>query len=359
MMETGVLETKRTTQQASKYVVTHQEGGFALLTVLIIVALVAILSSQLIYQQHLSISRSANMLHQAQSLSVAWGLEGWVKQGLKLDAEDNQVDHLEEMWSQPLLSVPFEGGEISGQLYDLQGRINLNNVLAEDKNQREIWQQVIDRWLLQVDSEASAVTTESGESLGGGSSVSLNQPLAEVLTDWVDADEERLPGGAESDSYLLMQPPYRAANQPMVMLEEIKLLQGFQQIGYQPWQRIKTTATALPTTTPINVNTAEKTVLMSLSEQMSEREVDSWLLQRKERPADNAAAFREFMALQTGRTATELNSLFPDWLIGVRSDYFLLMGQIDYGESQQGVSAIFYRAADGKVQLVQRWLSAG
>ena len=315
---------------------TKKQGGFALLTVLIIVALVATLSGQLIYQQHLNISRSTNMLHQAQSLSVAWGLEGWVKQGLKLDAEDNQTDHLQELWSQPLVSVPFEGGEISGQLYDLQGRLNLNNVLAADKEQRETWQKVFDRWAVQI---------------------GLENPLGEVLTDWVDADEERLPGGAESDAYLLMQPPYRAANQAMVMLEELKLLQGFQQIAYEPWLLIKASATTLPSVTTVNVNTATKQVLLALSDTLSETEVDTWLQLRTESPAKDTAEFRSFIEQQSGQTAVEITKRFPDWLIGVRSNYFLLAGQVDYGESQQGLSAIFYRPDSAPVQLVQRWLS--
>jgi len=322
--------------RAGKTDETKKQGGFALLTVLIIVVLVATMSSQLIYQQHLNISRSSNMLHQAQSLSVAWGLEGWVKQGLKLDAEDNQTDHLQEVWSQPLVSVPFEGGEISGQLYDLQGRINFNNVLVTDQNERETWQKVMDRWALQI---------------------GLENPLAEVLTDWVDADEERLPSGAESDAYLLMQPPYRAANQAMVMLEELRQLQGFQQIGYEPWLLVKASATTLPTVTTINVNTASKQVLLALSDTLSETEVDTWLQLRKASPAKDTAEFRSFIEQQTGQTAAELIKLFPDWLIGVSSRYFLLAGQIDYGESQQGLSAIFYRPDSAPVQLVQRWLS--
>jgi len=313
-----------------------KQRGFALLTVLLIVALVATLSSQLIYQQHLNLKRSTNMLHQAQSLSVAWGLEGWIKYGLKLDAENNQVDHLQELWAQPLVSVPFEDGEISGQLYDLQGRINLNNVQASEQDQREIWQKMIDRWAVNV---------------------GLETPLAEVLTDWVDADEERLPGGAESDAYLLMQPPYRAANQSLVMLEELNKLQGFQKIAYEPWQVIKATATTLPNVTPINVNTASKSVLLVLTDWMDETVVDGWIQLRAETPAESTADFRAYMTLQTGQEAAALNEAFPDWLITVRSQFFLLAGQVDYGESQQGLSAIFFRADKTKVQLVQRWLS--
>ena len=185
----------------------------------------------------------------------------------------------------------------------------------------------------------------------------LENALSEVLTDWVDADEERLPGGAESDAYLLMQPPYRAANQAMVMLEELKLLEGFQQIAYEPWLLIKTTATTLPSVTTVNVNTASKQVLLALSDVLSETEVDTWIQLRAESPAKDTAEFRSFVEQQTGQTAVDITKWFPDWLISVRSNYFLLAGQVDYGESQQGLSAIFYRPEKDSVQLVQRWLS--
>ncbi len=323
-------------QQVNQQANAASQDGFALLTVLIIVALVATLSSQLLYQQHLSVSRSAHMLHQAQSLSVAWGLEDWVKRGLELDAKNNQNDHLQELWSQPLVSVPFAGGDISGQLYDLQGRINLNNVQASEQQQRERWQQLIDRWVTRI---------------------GLETPLSEVLTDWVDLDQEPLPGGAESDSYLLMQPPYRAANQPLVMLEELNQLQGFQKIAYEPWLAIKASASTLPSVTPINVNTASKVVLMSLTDWMNESVVDSWIELRKQTPAAETAEFRRFMQQQTGQTPELLADALPDWLISIRSDYFLLQGQINYGDAQQGVSAIFYRPANSPVKLVQRWLS--
>lgn len=312
------------------------QKGFALLTVMLIVALVAILSGQLIYQQHLTLNRSANMLHQAQSLAVAWGLEGWVKQGLQLDAKNNQIDHLQEMWAQPMLSVPFEGGEISGQLYDLQGRLNLNNVQESDQAKRELWQAIIDRWALLVGFEV---------------------PLAEVLTDWVDADNERLPGGAESDAYLLMQPPYRAANQSLVMLEELKNLQGLQKIEYDVWRLLKSTATALPTVTAINVNTAPKEVLMALADWMNESLAEAWIQQRKETPAESVEAFFVFAGQQTGMELDELNKALPEGVLSVSSDYFLLVGQVNYGESLQGLSAIFYRQDQNQVKLVQRWLS--
>lgn len=314
-----------------------RQQGFALLTVLLIVALVALLAGQLVYKQHLNLQRSTFMLHQSQSLAVAWGLEGWVKQGLLEDAKQNQNDHLGELWAQPLIKVSFEGGEISGQLFDLQARINLNNVLESDESKRRQWQQLIERWR---------------ETAG------LVNPVADALTDWVDVDEEPLMQGAESDVYLLKQPPYRTANQPLVVLDELKKIQGFEALEAVQWQFVQETATALPTVTPINVNTADKVVLMTLATWMNERVAQAWVLQRQQSPAENIETFKLFLAQQTGKTQAEVDADLPDSLLGVSSRYFLLLGEIAFGESQQRVAALFERTAQERVNLVQRWLSA-
>ncbi|MCH2171260.1 type II secretion system minor pseudopilin GspK [Myxococcota bacterium] len=57
----------------------------------------------------------------------------------------------------------------------------------------------------------------------------LYQPdeLAGSLIDWVDANEESLKGGQEDDEYQRRDPPYRAANRPLLNLDELHLVDGF------------------------------------------------------------------------------------------------------------------------------------
>lgn len=326
------------TSTPSKVAPAKPQQGFALLTVLLVVALVSVLASQMFYQQHVTVSRSAHMLHQAQSLSVAWGLEGWVKYGLRLDAKANQIDHLQEAWAEPLVSIPFEGGEISGQLFDVQGRLNLNNVSEADEDQRKMWQAVITRWAQQYE---------------------LPPNFTDVLTDWVDEDETPTNSGAESDTYLLADPPYRAGNQTLVSLRTLNKLQGLQRLPSQLWQAIQLSATVLPKVTAINVNTAPVEVLISLDQQIDRRIAEQWLQIRKATPANKAADFRDFLVQQTGQKIEQWNKALPDWMISVRSEFFLLQARLDYGESQQGVSALFVRPDSENVWLIQRWLSAG
>lgn len=51
--------------------------------------------------------------------------------------------------------------------------------------------------------------------------------LARNLIDYVDADTVGLRGGFEDDYYQQQDPPYRAANRPLLTLEELALVQGF------------------------------------------------------------------------------------------------------------------------------------
>ena len=315
------------------------QQGFALLTVLMIVALIAMMGSQLLYEQYTHVKRSSHMMHQAQSFAVQWGVEAWVKKGLKLDLEDNDYDSLNDAWQAPFGPIPYEGGDISAKLVDLNSRLNLNNLVEQDQQKREIWLAVIKRYARQ-----NALSTR----------------FSDVIKDWVDADDTPSASGAESNVYLLFKPAYSAANQPMVMLSELKLMDGLQRIEYDVWQVLKKDLTTLPTVTKINVNTAEQRVLMALADWLDEAVVAAWVAQRLSEPAKKLKDFIDFLVTAKGLPRTEIKEDLPDWMVGVQSDYFLLNTQVDYGESQQGVSAIFSRHADNEneVRLVQRWLSA-
>lgn len=74
--------------------------------------------------------------------------------------------------------------------------------------------------LMQLDSSGTVASQVLTNLLGG------NSNLANALIDWMDADETPRQGGAESDTYNGMQPPYYAKNGPFDTLEEMLLVQG-------------------------------------------------------------------------------------------------------------------------------------
>ncbi|MGJ8651837.1 MAG: general secretion pathway protein GspK [Opitutaceae bacterium] len=52
--------------------------------------------------------------------------------------------------------------------------------------------------------------------------------LSSTLSDWIDENDTRRLNGAESDEYLDRNPPYKAANAPLQSLEELRLLQTWE-----------------------------------------------------------------------------------------------------------------------------------
>lgn len=308
-----------------------QQSGFALITVLLVVAIVAMIASQLVYQQALDIKRTESRLNQAQSLAVANGMEIWVKKGLKLDASLNRTDHLQEKWAAPMPPIPFAGGEVSGRLIDLQGHFNLNNLADPDKEGVKIWQQIAQRLLLHL---------------------KLDSQLESVISDWVDSDNVARLDGAESDFYLLKNPSYRAGNQNLIQLKELALLKGF---SPPVMQVLEPYVAALPKVTTININTAPKLVLSALADWMNDQVSQAWIEQRKTDPATSVAEFRRFLAQQTGLDTKEIATVIQDDVVSVATHFFLLEGRFDYGVVQQQVDTLLYRENENNVVLIQRW----
>ncbi|MBE0494036.1 MAG: type II secretion system minor pseudopilin GspK [Thiomicrospira sp.] len=309
-----------------------RQKGFALLTVLLVVALVATIASSILYQQRLDIQRSAFMLNQSQAMAVAAGIDTWVKKGLAFDASQNQVDHLAEAWAQPMLPMEFEGGDLGGQLLDMQGRFNLNNLAETDETKREAWRSLLERILTRQN---------------------LNTDWVAPLIDWVDADNNPIPGGAESDTYLLKNPPYRAANQLMVLVDEVQLLEG---LNPAQFRQVRPWLSALPKVSAINVNTAPEPVLLGLAEWMNLSLVQAWLDVRMTEPANETADFRTFLGQMGGGEQNQINQDLPDWMITTQSEFFQLEGLVAYGEANLNARALYYRQ-DQQVSLLQRWIT--
>lgn len=329
-------------------VIESKQRGFALLTVMLIVALITIIASQMIYQQALDIQRSENRLNQAQSTAVIMGLSTWIKKGLKLDAELNQTDHLEEEWASPMPPIPFAGGEVSGQLFDWQGLLNVNNLQNPKKAEREYWQKVFKRFFerLQTSNNPSEPAPISN----------LNVNLTAVIGDWVDDDNETQQEGAESDVYQLKQPPYRASNSKIVLQEELLLLEGMTPALLAQFRTLLSTLPA--SNTVLNVNTMPESVLVAIADWMTPAIAKAWIEKRKTEPAKDLASFRDFLVKEAALEQEEVNQDILDAYFSVKSQYFLLIGQVSFGVSEQGVKGLFYRDDDKKVNLIQRWFTA-
>lgn len=228
-------------QQRNKSVHARHQRGVALLTALFILALCTTAAVFLTNQHQLSIRRTGNIVTSNQAYLYALGGEALAMSVLNHDRKNSQFDALNEEWAMEAAPLPVEGGFIQGELIDLQGRFNLNNLFHQGKVE-PIWVSRFEKLLMQF---------------------GLEPGLAYAVVDWMDPDQSAQgPYGAEDDYYVGLVPPYRAANTPMRSLSELRLIRGFSE--FQNLELLMEHLTVLPEPTAINVNTASREVLIAV-----------------------------------------------------------------------------------------------
>jgi general secretion pathway protein K len=99
---------------------------------LLTVALVAGLAAAAVGDLGVAMDQVTGRHDQAQARQLARGAVDWARNVLAEDARRSNVDHLGEAWAVKVPPTPVEEGEVSGELQDLSGRINLNKLVQID-----------------------------------------------------------------------------------------------------------------------------------------------------------------------------------------------------------------------------------
>lgn len=294
--------------------------GVALITAMLITALATIVAANMAWDSALDVRRTMTILNRDQGIQVALGAESWVMGILRQDLVDSQTDHLEEIWATELPGLPIEGGEVFGSVADLQGRFNINNLVNQNGEIDEPSLEQFRRLLLALE---------------------LDQRLAGVAADWLDADRDAaFPDGAEDPIYTGLLPPYRSANQTVTSISELAAIDGMDK---ETFDRLAPHITALPGRTDINVNTATPAVLQSLGENISAADVESLLLDRQNGGfVDIPTAFSSLV------TPDVLNSLDD------ASNFFQLSIVVQIDTVRVTVFSILLRGPRGDVTPIMR-----
>lgn len=253
----------------------NKQRGIAIIVAVLVVALAASAAAFAAWQQGIWIRQTQNRLHQSQASAVARAALDFGRAVLAQDMKGNgaATDNLDEDWAKYALAVPVEGGSVKGRLVDAQSFFNLNNLV--------------------INGQPSPVQIATFQALLTG--LKLSPDLAAAVTDWIDPDDTvTFPGGAEDLDYLGKPEPYRTAGQPMVDVEELRYIKGFDD---EIIAKLKPFIIVLPVTngpTPLNINTAPKEVLSALFGSTSTAES---LISMREKP------FKDQQDLQTRAAA--------------------------------------------------------
>lgn len=298
----------------------RRQRGMAVITAILVVALVASAASFMAWQQQLWVRQVENLSQQAQSRVVVLAALQWARSALAQDARNNTVDHLDEGWAKTLAPLPVEGGDLAGGLTDQQGLFNLNSLVREGKtsaNDLAVFLKLLE--LLQ-----------------------LSPDLASAVIDWIDPDAEvTYPGGAEDGDYLALDLPYRAGNRALTTVDGLYRLKGFNAAAVE---RLRPFVTALPQPTPVNVNTAPAEVLAAAIADLPLDQAQALVKARKGRHFKDLADFRARLP----NTVTQVN----DTVLSVGSRYFLVSGHARFGRAKVGYLALLERETTAWPKLV-------
>ncbi|MEN6426510.1 MAG: type II secretion system minor pseudopilin GspK [Phycisphaerales bacterium] len=182
-------------------------------------------------------------------------------------------------------SFPIEDAQCSVTILDESGLLNVNRLKGPDG---QIDRRNVDQFLRLIDL-VNRQEKDDRKKIGYG--------IVPCIIDWIDSDDEvtRLPfvqrenTGAEDAHYRVQSPAYPCRNQPLDTVDDLLWVKG---MTPEILGRLRPCLTCAGDG-KINVNAAPKLVIESLSEQMDSALVQMILNQRRLRPFENPAQFRD------------------------------------------------------------------
>lgn len=327
------------------------QQGAALILALVVFSIVALLATSLGMDFFVSARRVENQLHSQQANAFMRGAEGIARKMLLDDFSiSNTKDHRSDDKLQlgEEVQLPLDHGVIKGELCDMQGRLNVNNlsasapapgapVVLSDDSERFI------RLLQTLDLDPAISDIQAME-------------IANAVSDWIDADDiVSGAGGAEEGYYSQLDPPYRPANRPMASVSELRWVKG---VTAELYKALEPHVTALDVGVGINVNTATPNVLRSIGEKgiltpLNSIEAGAITDDRDgtSSPADGFDQLADFV--NSYRVHSTMNPATGN--LSVRSDYFLLDTELFFMERFYRQYALLYRdPASGKSRTIAR-----
>ncbi|MGE7991491.1 type II secretion system minor pseudopilin GspK [Pseudomonas sp. NPDC089554] len=285
-----------------------RQRGMAIVSAMLIAALVAVLAGTLTAQQSLF---TRQMENQQQRVVGAGVLEAGLAWSRQLLAEQRRLDPLvrhDQFWARPIadLAVGVRGARFQGQLEDEQGKFNLRNLVYED--QVDPLAQARLRRLFEVLELRPALAEVVMERVIDGYPLREVQAQSPASATSFDSGRLTSPGAAER-----VHPPRRP------MLRSVRQLAELPGMDAASLARLEAFATVLPANTWVNGNTASPEVLAASVPGLSVQKARSLVAER-----DGGQWF-----VNRGDFVNRLRMpqvLLESVPVGITSDWFRLLG---------------------------------
>jgi len=316
--------------------------GMALLTVLLLVAVMSVVAVAVLDDVRFSVRRTTNAETQAQAQWYAAGAETLARRQIeRMIRLSPQRTPLKPDWDGRRFEFPIDDGVIGGVLTDGQRCFNLNSVVmgqGEDLLPRPL---------------GAAQFRAIGRAVGVPDSRMAE--IADTVTDWLDADAIPQPLGAEDGSYAGRPRPYRTGG---VMLAEVSELRAIKGVDADSYRRLRPFVCALPTTalSPINVNTLTiadaPLITMITAGAVAPARARTLIAQRPGRGWADIGAFWSQPMLAAVPVPEEVRDQ-----VTVLTRYFDLKVDVAYGGARAVRTALLEARPDGRVRtVIQRWI---
>ncbi len=312
------------------------ERGAALLSVLLMVAVLAVIAATTLDRLSLSSRLSGNGNALAQARMFTYAAEAIAAARIEdLVARDAAQTTLAGDWLGKPQTIPIPIGSATATVRDAGNCFNLNSLVTETEGQ----------YL------ASATGQDQMTSLMVvlGTNENAARAVAAAAADWADSNITPLSNGVEDDGYRSAVTPYLAANRPFAHPSELRAVKGISPAIYA---KLNGWICALPepVLSPLNVNTLlpEQAPLLAMLFPPGKMNLATARSYLAKRPSSGYGSLIRFWA------APELVALGPSPLVQgqvkLTSNYFLLNTMVSFGElSLAGQSMIVASPAPARV----------
>lgn len=294
---------------------SRRPRGAALLTAMIIVALVTTLAASMIWQQWRAIQVETAERARTQSAWILNGALDWARLILREDARNGGADHLGEVWATPLAEARLstflaadrgESGDdsgpeafLSGSISDLQSRYNLRNLVENGV--------VVTAERRSLERLCEAV----GVSPGIASQIARSLLLA---TNYLTPPEAPASGASRPTATAVVSRPETAPLMPQSVLQF-----GWFGIDAAALKRLEPYVTLLPVRTPLNVNTAPREVIAAVIDGIDLGTAERIVQTRQRQPFNGTD---DVKALLPGNVELDVNRA------SIASSFFEIVGRL-------------------------------
>lgn len=315
---------------ATMLVPDRRQHGVALITMLLVFAVVAVVAGQMLRDQLLATRRAEALLSDSQIRRFVEGGELLARQWLYRDwradkAAAVRVDTRAEAWARAPAPYQPEGGELALAITDAESRFNLNNLVAVDGAVDDAQLAVFLRLL-------AGMGVEDGRA----------RLLASAIVDWIDRDQDVSGDNSEDQGYLQREVPYRTADQGFRHISELQAIAGMSPDLYR---QLAPRVVALPGSTAININTVDAVVLAAVMPGLA-----------VEQAAKARDAHGGFATVETFlRDPVTAGVAVPKVPLTVTSSYFLAVVSVQWRERRQRWLTLLQRTGNaGALQVLMR-----